>query len=115
MTNTPAIKEMLPLGNYVLVNKAITDHLRGANDELLLYMPESAVQTTSWCEVLDVGPKCKYIRKEHCDGKTFVIVPELDNRMEVVRIGDGNEYRFVKEDVFLDKGPNRGFIYRKED
>jgi hypothetical protein len=111
MTNSRAIKELKPLGEWVLVNKCFNDHLRQADGEVLLYMPESKRQTTDWCEILDVGPKCRVIRREMCDGRHFVIVPELDNRMEVVRIDDENEYRFIKEEVFLEKGPNRGFVY----
>lgn len=114
LTNTRAIEEITPNADWILVNKAVTDHIRDMNGAVLVHLPESAVQTTQWCEVIDVGPKCKYFTKEMCDHKHFVIVPELDNNMHVVRIDDENEFRFIRERVFLEPGPNRGFIYRSE-
>lgn len=108
------IKDVQPNSDWILVNKAVTDHIRDMNNAILLYLPESAVQTTEWCELLDVGPKCKYFTKEMCDGKTFVSVPELSNKMLVVNLDDVNEYRFIRESLFIEDRPERGYIYRME-
>lgn len=57
------------------VRKCYRDHVRNSDGSVLLYRPEGNISPdgspwldsadmTNWAEIIDFGPKCKYITKD---------------------------------------------------
>ena len=67
-------KRIKPTGDFVYVRKTVKDHIRDG-ERILLHLPEEVRQTTNWCEVIGLGPRCRHVQQEHVG--SFVQMPEL--------------------------------------
>ena len=90
-----------PILDWVYVRKTLRRDITD-DDRILIALPETVANTTNWCEILAVGPKCQHIKPEHVGG--FVFMPEMCNGMH--RLGDckysENEDFCIKEPVLME-------------
>ncbi|MBM3302212.1 MAG: hypothetical protein FJY85_19955, partial [Deltaproteobacteria bacterium] len=68
-------KEVRPFGKYAYFRKCYNDHVRDRKGNIVLYRPETSVETTNWCELIGVGPECEFLLPEHIG--RFCLLPEL--------------------------------------
>ena len=86
------MREYQILHDLVRVRKCYRDHVRNADGSVLIYRPEdsraedtsqavwlNSTDHTNWAEIIDFGPKCKYINKELIGYR--VLCPEQMQRL----------------------------------
>lgn len=103
-----------PNSDWILINKAVNDHVRNENNDVLLYKPDVIVETTNWAEIIDIGPRCKYITEDMCCSGTFIMCPELSNDMKELGVDreTGNRFFFIRERYLMEDKANRAFIMK---
>ena len=57
--------EFRPISDWVLIRKCVHPDIMKDDGSVLLYLDDYTKNDTNWVEVIDVGPKCKNLRKEH--------------------------------------------------
>lgn len=67
-------------GDRLWVRKCFNDHFRDEKGNVLLYRTDYSADTTTWAQIIDVGPKCKIFSKN--DIGSFVMCPEHDNGLK---------------------------------
>jgi co-chaperonin GroES (HSP10) len=84
-----------PLGNRLLLHKCENDDVRDDDGSVLILLPDQIKDTTNFCKVLDVGPKCKNpwpigatVRLNHDYHQSLTAVP-----------GGNNEVWLAAEDI----------------
>jgi len=104
--------EVDPNGDWILVNQAINDHVRDDDGSVLIYKPDATVDATQYAEIVDVGPKCRYIRKENCNGRSFLVCPALSNYLKEWKPDEAMDQKlyFIREKLIMDDKANRAYI-----
>jgi len=69
-----------PINGYVKVRKCVNDHVRGKDDEVVIYRTENFIEKTNYVEVLSVAPDCTKI--SDADVGSFCVAPESNDRLQ---------------------------------
>ena len=102
---------MRPHSSFVYFTKCFNDHVRDDEGGVLLYKPDGVYETTNFCELIGVGPDCKYFLEDMIGA--FCLLPEFVSGMH--RLGSmtedvegevvANEDFAIKEEVLMDHMP----------
>lgn len=106
--------EAKPNSDWIMISKAFNDHARDEDGNVLVYKPDKTIDRTCWAEIIDIGPRCKYITKDMCESGCFILAPELSNDMKEWGTDASGECKFffVRERFLLNDKANRAFIVR---
>lgn len=96
--------DIKPTGDYLYFRKCFNDHVRDGDGKVILFRPDQSVDTTNWCELIGIGPRCKVFKGGDVGG--FCLLPEMTNGMH--RLGS------VNEDVNGEVVQNEDFAIREE-
>jgi len=104
--------EVDPNGDWILVNQAINDHVRDDDGKVLLYKPDQTVDATQYAEIVDTGPKCRYVTQDMCDGRHFIVCPPLSNDMKEWKPDEatGSKLYFIRESFLMNDKANRAYV-----
>lgn len=83
-----------PINRYVRVRKAVNDHIRDEQENILLYRTDKAVEYTRWVEIIDYADDCRLFPK-NCTG-WMCYAPEKDDRLQ--RLGYTDDF-FLHEEL----------------
>jgi co-chaperonin GroES (HSP10) len=83
------VSRIKPINSFLLVRKC------ERKDEGLIILPDAVKETTNYCEVLAVGPKCKQFTGAAI-GK-MIICPDFADGLHC--IDEAGEYWMVKESL----------------
>ena len=87
------------LGNRILGLKCYNDHMRNEDGSVFLYMTDQLVDTTSWFQVLQVGPECRYLSPDILETHdVFLHFPIWDDGMHGLGFG-----LFVVDEDMMDR------------
>lgn len=87
------------LGRRILGLKCFNDHIRNDDDSVLLYMTDENVDTTSWFQVLQIGPECQYLSPDILETHdVFLHFPIWDDGMHGLGCG-----LFVVDEAMMDR------------
>ena len=80
--------DYLPINKYVKVRKCENEHVLDERGDVALYMTDKHIETTNWCEVLDVATDCEKMRREYIG--MFCHLPEDNERL--ARVGYSKDF-----------------------
>ena len=79
-TSTLDIDKLSLLHDEILLLKCFNDHIR-ENEKVLVYLPDEVQDTTLWCEVVKIGPKCRYLTSDMLTKhRLFMHIPEYERK-----------------------------------
>ena len=80
-TDTLDIENLRLLHDEILFLKCFNDHVRDDDEKVLVYLPDEVQDTTLWCEVVKVGPRCRYLTEDMIrDHRLFMHIPECERK-----------------------------------
>lgn len=106
--------EITPCSDWILINKAINDHVRNDDGSILVAKPDKTLDTTCWAEIIDVGPKCKYITKDMCGAGYYIDAPELSDDMKKWYQDENDEcnFFFIRESYLMADKSGRAYVVK---
>ena len=80
-TDTLDIDNLSLLHDEILLLKCFNDHARDDDEKVLVYLPDTVQDTTLWCEVVKIGPKCRYLTSDMLTKhRLFMHIPEYERK-----------------------------------
>lgn len=80
-TDTLDIDRITLLSDYILFQKCQRDHERDDNGKVLVYLPQEVQDDTQWCQIIKIGPECRYLTSEMVKGtRMFMHIPEYEQK-----------------------------------
>jgi hypothetical protein len=74
------IENLRLLHDEILLLKCYNDHARD-DKNVLVYLPETVQDTTLWCEVVKIGPKCRYLKPDMLEAyRLYMHIPEYERK-----------------------------------
>ena len=80
-TDTLDIDRITLLSDYILFQKCERDHERDETGKVLVYLPQEVQDATQWCQIIKIGPKCRYLTNDMVQGtRMFMHIPEDEQK-----------------------------------
>ena len=80
-TDTLDIDRVTLLSDYILFQKCERDHERDETGKVLVYLPQEVQDATQWCQIIKIGPKCRYLTNDMVQGtRMFMHIPEYEQK-----------------------------------
>jgi hypothetical protein len=93
-TDTPDIDidRITLLSDYILFQKCQRDHERDETGKVLVYLPQEVQDATQWCQIVKIGPKCRYLTNDMVQGtRMFMHIPQHEEK----------KWNKIAEDLFI--------------
>jgi hypothetical protein len=80
------------LCDYILFQKCERDHERDETGKVLVYLPQEVQDATQWCQIIKIGPKCRYLTNDMVQGtRMFMHIPQHEEK----------KWNKIAEDLFI--------------